>query len=56
MIMLGSFIAVSNLLSYKRMLKNLPEILGAGKARLLKANQQAFELGYNYIEERKHGD
>ncbi len=56
MIMLGSFIAISNLLSYDRILKSLPEILGAGKARLLKVNQKAFELGYHFIEERNHGD
>lgn len=56
MIMLGSFIAVSNLLDFKKIVKNLPEILGAGKARLLKVNQKAFELGYHFIEESNHGD
>ncbi len=56
MIMLGAFIAVSSLLSFDRMLKHLPDILGAGKAKLLKANQEAFERGYHFIEEHEHGD
>jgi 2-oxoglutarate ferredoxin oxidoreductase subunit gamma len=56
MIMLGSFIAISNLLSFERIVEHLPEILGDGKARLLKINQKAFELGYHFIEECNHGD
>jgi 2-oxoglutarate ferredoxin oxidoreductase subunit gamma len=56
MIMLGSFIAISNLLSFERIVENMPEILGDGKARLLKINQKAFELGYHFIEECNHGD
>ncbi|MCP4713964.1 MAG: 2-oxoacid:ferredoxin oxidoreductase subunit gamma [Deltaproteobacteria bacterium] len=53
MVMLGAFIRVSNLLSYERILKNLSEILGAGKARLLKINQEAFTQGYEYLKEQK---
>ena len=51
MVMLGAFIEVSNLLSFERMMKNLPEILGEGKAQLLKTNKDAFEAGYNFIKE-----
>ena len=53
MIMLGTFIRICNLISFERLLKNLPEILGAGKARLLKVNQEAFQVGYNYLGEQK---
>ena len=49
MIMLGSFIKVSNLVSYPRILKNLPTLLGAKKARLLTLNQEALEQGFNYV-------
>jgi len=51
MIMLGAFIRISNLISFDRLIKNLPEILGAGKARLLKINTKAFQTGFNYLEE-----
>lgn len=51
MIMLGAFIRISSLISFEKLLKNLPEILGAGKARLLKINTKAFETGFNYLEE-----
>ena len=53
MIMLGAFIRISNLISFDRLIKNLPEILGAGKARLLKINTEAFQTGFNYLEEKK---
>ena len=51
MVMLGAFIKVSNLVSFQLMLKNLPEILGEGKAKLIKINKEALEAGYNYIKE-----
>jgi 2-oxoglutarate ferredoxin oxidoreductase subunit gamma len=51
MVMLGAFIKVSNLVSLQLMLKNLPEILGEGKAKLVKINKEALEAGYNYIKE-----
>jgi len=51
MIMLGAFIRISNLISFDRLIKNLPEILGAGKARLLKINTKAFQTGFNFLEE-----
>ena len=51
MVMLGAFIKVSNLVSLQLMLKNLPEILGEGKAKLIKINKEALEAGYNYIKE-----
>ncbi len=52
-VMLGAFLRISNLLSFEKLIKNLPEILGAGKARLLKINDAAFRAGYNYLEEQK---
>jgi hypothetical protein len=39
------------MISFEAMLKNLPEILGEGKAKLLKLNQQALTVGYNYVQE-----
>jgi 2-oxoglutarate ferredoxin oxidoreductase subunit gamma len=51
MVMLGAFIKASNLVSLPLMLKNLPEILGAGRAKLIKINKEALETGYNYIKE-----
>lgn len=53
MIMLGAFIRVSNLISFERILKNLPELLGKGKAPLLKANKQALQVGFDYVKEQK---
>jgi 2-oxoglutarate ferredoxin oxidoreductase subunit gamma len=49
MIMLGAFIKVSNLVSFPRIVKNLPTLLGAKKARLLKLNHEALEQGFNYV-------
>ena len=49
MVMLGAFIKVSNLVGLPLLLKYLPEILGAGRARLLKVNKEALECGYNYM-------
>jgi 2-oxoglutarate ferredoxin oxidoreductase subunit gamma len=51
MVMLGAFIKASKLVSLPLMLKNLPEILGEGKAKLIKINKEALETGYNYIKE-----
>ncbi len=51
MIMLGAFIKVSNLVSLPLMLKNLPEILGEGRAKLIKINREALETGYHFIKE-----
>jgi 2-oxoglutarate ferredoxin oxidoreductase subunit gamma len=49
MVMLGAFIRISNLISFDLLQKNLSEILGAGKARLLKINEEAFQVGFNYF-------
>lgn len=51
MIMLGGLIRASNMISFTAMLENLPEILGAGKSKLLKLNREALTLGYNYVQE-----
>jgi 2-oxoglutarate ferredoxin oxidoreductase subunit gamma len=51
MVMLGAFIKASSLVSLPLMLKNLPEILGEDKAKLIKINKEALETGYNYIKE-----
>ena len=52
MILLGAFIKISNLINLEKLLKNLPEILGAGKAKLLKINEEAIKNGYNYVKEQ----
>ena len=49
MIMLGSFIKVSNLISLPLLLKHLPTILGGKRASLLKINKEALEQGFNYV-------
>jgi len=51
MIMLGALIRASNMISYDAMVKNLNAILGEGKAKLIKLNKEALELGYNYLKE-----
>ena len=51
MVMLGALIRASNMISYDAMLENLTEILGEGKAKLLKLNREALALGYNYAKE-----
>ena len=48
MILLGALVRASNMISYEAMLENLVEILGEGKAKLLKLNREALALGYNY--------
>jgi 2-oxoglutarate ferredoxin oxidoreductase subunit gamma len=55
MILLGAFIKVSNIVHVKNLLKNLPEILGAGKAKLLKVNEEAIQCGYSYVKESYNG-
>jgi len=39
------------MISYDALLKNLAEILGAGKAKLLKLNREALAVGYNYAKD-----
>jgi len=51
MILLGAFIRASSIVSYDFMVKNLTQILGEGKANLIKLNKQALELGYNFAKE-----
>jgi 2-oxoglutarate ferredoxin oxidoreductase subunit gamma len=51
MIMLGAFIKVSGIISYDFMIKNLVAILGEGKAKLIKLNKEALEMGFNYVKE-----
>ncbi|MCU0822569.1 MAG: 2-oxoacid:acceptor oxidoreductase family protein [Spirochaetes bacterium] len=51
MILLGAFIKVSNLISLDKLLKNLPEILGASKAKLIKVNEEALKCGFNFVKE-----
>ena len=50
MIMLGAFIKASGIISYDFMIKNLAAILGEGKAKLIKLNKEALEMGFNYVE------
>jgi len=51
MIMLGALVGASDMISYDALLKNLAEILGAGKAKLLKLNREALAVGYNYAKD-----
>lgn len=51
MIMLGAFIKASSIVSYDFMVKNLSQILGEGKSKLIKLNKEALELGFNYVKE-----
>jgi len=51
MIMLGALVRASNMISYDAMVKNLTEILGEGKAKLLKLNRKALAVGYNYTKD-----
>jgi hypothetical protein len=39
------------MISFDALISNLPAILGEGKAKLTKLNQQALELGYSYLKE-----
>jgi 2-oxoglutarate ferredoxin oxidoreductase subunit gamma len=55
MVMLGALIRASNMISYDAMLKNLNEILGEGKAKLLKVNREALALGYDYAKDLSNG-
>ncbi|MCX8044001.1 MAG: 2-oxoacid:acceptor oxidoreductase family protein [Desulfobacterota bacterium] len=51
MVMLGAFIRISNLIVFDRMIKHLPDILGTGKAPLLKLNREALQRGYDYAKD-----
>ncbi len=51
MILLGAYIKISNIITMNKLMKNLPEILGAGKAKLLKINEQALKHGFEYVKE-----
>jgi 2-oxoglutarate ferredoxin oxidoreductase subunit gamma len=51
MIMLGALVRASNMISYDTMVKNLTEILGEGKAKLLKLNREALAVGFNYTKD-----
>ena len=51
MIMLGALIKASNIISFDVMIKNLAELLGEGKAKLIKLNKEALEMGFNYVKE-----
>jgi 2-oxoglutarate ferredoxin oxidoreductase subunit gamma len=51
MIMLGALIRASNIISFDAMIKNLAELLGEGKSKLIKLNREALETGFNYVKE-----
>jgi 2-oxoglutarate ferredoxin oxidoreductase subunit gamma len=52
MIMLGVLIRASNIISFDAMIKNLAELLGEGKSKLIKLNREALETGFNYGKEQ----
>lgn len=56
MVILGAFIRISNLISIDLLIENLPEILGAGKAKLLKINKEAILSGFEYLKEYENGN
>ena len=51
MIMLGALIRASNIVSFDLLLKNLSQILGEGKSKLLKLNKEALDTGFRYVRE-----
>jgi len=51
MVTLGAFIRISNLISIDFLIKNLSEILGAKKAKLIKVNEKAVRIGFSYLKE-----
>jgi 2-oxoglutarate ferredoxin oxidoreductase subunit gamma len=51
MIMLGAFLKVSNIVSFDFILTHLQEILGEGKAKMIKLNKEALETGYTFAKE-----
>lgn len=51
MVMLGALIRVSNIVSFDFLLNNMTEILGEGKAKLMKLNKSALQRGYDYVKE-----
>lgn len=48
MVMFGAFVEKSDLVSIDLLMENLLEILGAKKAKLLDANKEAIQVGFNY--------
>jgi 2-oxoglutarate ferredoxin oxidoreductase subunit gamma len=55
MVMLGALVRASDMISFDTMLENLSEILGEGKAKLMKLNREALKLGYDYAKDYAHG-
>jgi 2-oxoglutarate ferredoxin oxidoreductase subunit gamma len=51
MIMAGALVKLSSMVSFDALVGNLATIFGEGKAKLIKKNQQALELGYSYVKE-----
>jgi 2-oxoglutarate ferredoxin oxidoreductase subunit gamma len=55
MVMLGALVRASDMISFDTMLENLGEILGEGKAKLMKLNREALKLGHDYAKDYAHG-
>jgi 2-oxoglutarate ferredoxin oxidoreductase subunit gamma len=51
MIILGALIKASDIISFDAMIKNLAELLGEGRSKLIKLNKEALEMGFNYVKE-----
>jgi 2-oxoglutarate ferredoxin oxidoreductase subunit gamma len=51
MVMLGALIGVSNIVSFDFLMKHLSEVLGEGKANMMKLNRSALERGFDYVKE-----
>ena len=56
MIMLGVLIRASNIISFDAMIKNLAELLGEGKSKLIKLNREALERASLRQEHDNNGD
>ncbi len=49
MVMLGALIKVSDIVSFDFLLDHLSEVLGEGKAKMMKLNKAGLQRGYEYV-------
>jgi 2-oxoglutarate ferredoxin oxidoreductase subunit gamma len=49
MVMLGALIKASNIVSFDFLLEHLTEVLGEGKAKMMKLNKAGLQRGYDYV-------
>jgi 2-oxoglutarate ferredoxin oxidoreductase subunit gamma len=51
MVMLGALVKASNIISFDFLINNLSEVLGEGKAKMVKLNGAGLKKGYEFIKE-----